>query len=73
MEQLDTAQLLKKLQSQDGRKLMELLKRDGGAAFSKAAAAARSGNFQLAKTIMEPILNGTDAETLARSVGEENG
>ena len=73
MEQFDTAQFLRKLSSEEGKKLLQLLQKDGGAAFSKAAVAARSGNFELAKTILEPILNGTQAEKLARSLGNENG
>ena len=73
MEQFDAAQLLQKLNSAQGKQLLELLKKDGGAAFSKAAVAARSGNYELAKTILSPILKGTQAEELARSLTDDHG
>ena len=73
MDQFDTAQLLQKLRSEDGQNLLKLLKKDGGAAFSKAAVAARSGNYELANTILSPVLEGTQAEELARSLTNDHG
>ena len=73
MNQFTTAQLLEKLNTSEGRKLLALMQKDGGAAFSKAAAAAKSGNYSQAQAILAPLLEGTEACDLAKSLGANLG
>ena len=68
MEQLDIRSFLSKLDTPAGKDLIELMKKDGGTAFLKAAAAAKHGNYQEAKNILEPLLSGTNAEQLAQEI-----
>ena len=70
MEQHNIADIISRLNSPDGKKLQELMKKDGGTAFIKAAAAAKYGNFQKAYDILMPILSDTDAEALAKKLVE---
>lgn len=73
MDQSTMAQLLKMLTTPEGKRLLQLMQKDGGAAFSKAAAAAKTGNYALAKSILEPILSGTDAASLAQDLSSHLG
>ena len=68
MERFDMENFLSKLNTSDGKTLIELMKKDGGTAFLKAAAAARSGNYSEAKSILEPLLKETGAEQLAQKI-----
>ena len=67
MDQTNSAQILEKLRSPEGRKLIALMQKDG-AAFSKAAAAAKTGDYSLAKSLIEPALSGTDATKLIETM-----
>ena len=62
-------QLRRVLASKEGKQLMQLLNRDGGAALRQAAAAARNGDYEQAKRIMEPLMQSPEA---ARLVDEIN-
>ena len=62
-------QLRSVLASKEGKQLMQLLNRDGGAALRQAAAAARNGDYEQAKRIMEPLMQTPEA---ARLVDEIN-
>lgn len=62
-------QLRSVLASKEGKQLMQLLNRDGGAALRQAAAAARNGDYEQAKRIMEPLMQSPEA---ARLVDEIN-
>ena len=73
MEQISPAQLLAKLNSPEGKKLLALMQKDGGSALSKAAAAANAGNYSQVQAILSPILSGTEAEKLAKTIYEQFG
>jgi len=73
MELITAAELLSKLNSPNGQHLISIMKKDGGKAFSKAVAAAKAGDYQLAKTIIEPLLEGTQAQELAQELGQQHG
>lgn len=73
MELFAASELLSKLNSPEGKRLMELMNKDGGNAFKKAVAAAKAGEYQLAKSILEPLFEGTQAKELAMELGEKNG
>jgi len=73
MDLLNHTEILNKLNSPEGRQLISYIQNSSGTALSKAAAAARSGNYQLAKELLEPVLSGTDAEMLARSLEKKHG
>lgn len=73
MDQITAAQLLEKLNTPEGKKLLSLMQKDGGTAFSKAAAAAKAGKYSEAQTELAPLLNGTDAGNLAKELGKKLG
>jgi hypothetical protein len=50
--------------SQEGRRLMALLSRDGGAAFRRAAGAYRAGDFAAAQQTLGPLLETPEAAAL---------
>lgn len=64
----DPEQLRQILSSPDGRALIRLLQADGGAGLRRAAAALQAGNAEEAKAALSPLLAGTDAEALTRSL-----
>lgn len=72
MQQFDQS-VLQKLNSPEAKQLLQHMKKDGGAAFSKAAAAVKNGDYQKAKEILEPILSGTTAEALAKKLSSGHG
>ena len=68
MDRHEFADILSKLNTPDGKRLLELMNKDGGAAFVKAAAAAKTGDYSLAKSLIEPALSGTDATKLIETM-----
>lgn len=52
------------LSSPEGRQLLALLMRDGGAALAKAGDAVRRGDQAAAEAILSPIMNTTEAQAL---------
>ena len=72
MEKQNMAAILSLINSVDGKRLIETLKKDGGTAFYEAATAAKNGKYQEAKSILEPLL-GEEAEKLAQSLANQNG
>ena len=73
MDSISPSELLSKLNSPEGRKLLSLMQKDGGAAFRKAAVAAKAGNFDEVRTILTPLFDGTDAEALATAFCKQFG
>lgn len=73
MNQITPAQLLEKLNSPEGKKLLSIMKKDGGAAFMKAADAAKNGNYSEAQAALAPLLEGTQAEELSKKLMSELG
>ena len=70
MRNIDPVQLLK---SPEGQKLLQLMQKDGGAALRKAAAAAKNGDHAAVKASLEPLLQGTDAQSLAEKLFTQHG
>ena len=70
MEQQSISNIISKLNSPEGKRLMALMKKDGGAAFAKAAAAVKNGDYEGAQRFLAPLLEDTDAPELARKIGE---
>ena len=58
------------LASAEGRALLRLLQADGGAGLKAAAEAMRQGNVEGVKSALTPLLAGTEAERLTRSLEE---
>lgn len=68
-------QLQSVLGTQEGKRLLQLLNRDGGKALRQAAAAARSGDYETAKRIMQPLVQTPEASALLEQIDrrQENG
>jgi len=73
MDRHEFADILSKLNTPDGKRLLELMNKDGGAAFVKAAAAAKSGDYRQAINLISPVINGTDAAALAQKMANKDG
>ena len=57
-------QLAAVLSSSEGKQLLSLLSRDGGAALSQAAQAFKNGDTELAKSIVSPLMQSDEAQAL---------
>lgn len=73
MEHLSPAQLQTILNSQEGKKLLEILQKDSGTALQKAAAAAKSGDYAQVQALLKPVLEGTNAADLAQRLQRKLG
>ena len=67
----DPEQIRRILSSPEGKRLLQLLRSDGGAGLRAAAAAMQQGNVEGVKTALSPLLSGTEAETLSRKLEEQ--
>lgn len=56
------------LGSPEGRQLLELLTRDGGAALRKAADALKRGDAEQARTLLSPVMDSPEAAPLIDSL-----
>ena len=68
MAHFDTTALFNALRSPDGKKLIEIMKREGGATLKQAAIAAQSGDHEKARALLGPILENKEAEQLAEKI-----
>ena len=68
-------QLQRILGTQEGKMLLQLLNRDGGDALRQAAAAAKNGDYDAAKRIMQPLVQTREASELLEKIDQrqENG
>ena len=64
-------QLRSMLASKEGKQLMELLSRDGGIALRQASAAAKNGDYDRAKRIMEPLMQSPEAVWLVDEINRK--
>ena len=62
----DPELLRRVLASSEGQTLIQMLQSDGGAAVRKAVSALQTGNAEMAKAALTPLLAGTDAEDLSK-------
>ena len=63
-------QLAAVLSSSEGKQLLSLLSRDGGAALSQAAQAFKNGDTELAKSIFSPLMQSDEAQSLIEKINE---
>ena len=63
-------QLAAVLSSSEGKQLLSLLSRDGGAALSQAAQAFKNGDTELAKSIVSPLMQSDEAQALIEKINE---
>lgn len=73
MEQLNPEQLHTLMGAVETKKLLALLQRDGGESWNKAIVAVREGNYDLAQSILKPMLSGTDAASIVHSLRKKIG
>lgn len=59
------------LGSEEGKKLIAMLSRDGGAAIKKAAGALSSGNGDEAKRILQPLMEQPEAQKLVTELNKK--
>ena len=59
------------LSSPEGKQLLSLLGRDGGAALQQAAQALRSGDTELAKSLVSPIMQTEQAQALIARINNQ--
>ena len=57
-------QIRRVLGSNEGRKLLEILNRDGGAVLRQAAAAYQAGDSERVRKLMEPLMRSPEAAGL---------
>ena len=72
MEHLTQAQLQAILASPEGKQLLALLQKDSGAAFQKAADAARAGDYARVQALLKPVL-GAEGQQLAQDLEKRFG
>lgn len=68
-EKMDQAQLMKLAQSPAGKKLMAMLKSQGGAQLQGAMAKAAQGDYAQAKETLTQLLNSPEAKKLLEELG----
>ena len=73
MEQQNFADFIRKLNTPEGKKLLAIMKKDGGSAFQQAASAVKNGDYEKARRILQPVLENTDASELAKTLGGIHG
>lgn len=56
------------LGSKEGKRLIELLNSDGGAALRSAAQSVKDGNYEKAKQTVAPLLQSQEAQSLMQSI-----
>lgn len=59
------------LASAEGRKLLALLGRDGGDTLQRAAQALQSGDTELAKSLVGPMMQSEEAQALIAKINEK--
>ena len=64
-------QLAAVLSTPEGRQLLTLLSRDGGSALSHAAQALKNGDAELAKSLVSPMLQSSEAQALIAKINEQ--
>lgn len=73
MEQFTEKQLESILRAPESKQLLKLLQTSSGTALSKAAEAARAGDYAAVQQILKPTLRSIEAEALAKKLKEQLG
>lgn len=63
-------ELRRVLTSPEGQKLLTLLRADGGEALKQAAKSVKQGDYDGAKTVLEPMLQNPEAQALLGRLGK---
>lgn len=63
-------QLQRILSTPEGKRLLALLRQDGGTALRQAAAACQAGDTQGAQRILQPMVQTPEAEELLKKLNE---
>ena len=58
------------LSSPEAKRLIELLRSDGGTSFENAAKAVRQGDEEQARRLLSPLLRSEEAKTLLEQLGK---
>ncbi len=69
--QINQENIQKVFGTNEGRQLLSLLNRDGGAALRKAASALQRGNQTAAAAVLEPLMNTPEAQELVRKLNQK--
>ena len=59
--------------TQEGKRLMQLLQQKDNGQLEKAMAQANAGNFKEAGTLLQSLLTSPEAQKLIRQLGEKHG
>lgn len=73
MEQLKPEQLQALMGAAETKKLLAILQRDGGTAWNQATQAIRQGDYSKAQSILQPLVSGTDAASIAQQLRQKLG
>ena len=65
----DYSEIIRFAQSQEGRKLLAMLKSADGAALDKVVAAAKTGDFSGAQAALSSVLTDPKAQELMKQLG----
>lgn len=69
--QINQENIQKVFGTNEGRQLLALLSRDGGAALKKAAAALQRGDQAGAAAVLEPLMTTPEAQELVRRLNQK--
>lgn len=61
------------LRTDEGKKLLQLLNRDGGKVLRQIAAAAQAGNYQAAREQLQPLIAAAEVQKLLEALGKQHG
>ncbi len=73
MQKHDSEMLMKLLSTAEGKRLLSMMQSGNRETISKAAAAARSGNYSQVQELLGPLINGTEAQKLAERLDSRFG
>lgn len=66
-----TEDIMRLAQTPAGQQLIAILRKSDGPALRNAAAQASSGNYQQAKSALEPLLRSPEIQNLLKQLGEK--
>ena len=66
-------QLQNILNSDEGKRLIQMLQQSDSASLQRAVHAAKQGDYQTAKSVLEPILASDEAAQIAKKFNKEQG
>ncbi len=67
------ADIQKLLQSQQGKRLLQLLRSDGGSTMGQASQAAKAGDYARAIQLLQPLMNTPDSNQILKEIQKQFG